>query len=154
MDCTFITKEGKFNLRAAAVIKDGNKVLVGVDSSGEFYCTMGGRVKFGETAEAAILREIREETGVCAEIDRLYSINEKFFRLNGTQYHEIEFLFLIKPFDVSQIDYSAIRCDGADTRLLWLDTTVPTDMPVFPGNLFEAVNCPTEEVRFTVENSL
>ena len=82
MDCTFNTPEGKFNLRVGAVITDGNRVLVNTDSRVDFYTVIGGRVKLGETAEAAILREIREETGVSAETDRLYSISEKFFRFD------------------------------------------------------------------------
>lgn len=152
MDCTFNTQEGKFNLRVGAVITDGNRVLVGKDSHVDFYTVVGGRVKFGETAEAAILREIREETGVSAEIDRLYSISEKFFRFDGIAYHELEFLFLIKPFSVSLIDETAIQCDGADQRLVWLDSTKEPDMPVFPKHLFEAVNSPATELRFITVN--
>lgn len=154
MDCTFLTPEGKFNLRVGAVITDGKYVLVGKESHVDFYTVIGGRVKFGETAEAAVLREIKEETGVSAEIDRLYSINEKFFRFDGITYHELEFLFLIKPFDVSLIDETAIQCDGADQRLIWLDSTKEPDMPVFPEHLFEAVNSPSAEVKFMTENSL
>lgn len=152
MDCTFNTTEGKFNLRVGAVITDGTRVLVGKDSRVDFYTVVGGRVKFGETAETAVLREIREELGVSAEIDRLYSINEKFFTLDGIRYHELEFLFLIKPFDISRIDYSAISCDGADIRLVWLDTARKPDMPVFPENLFEAATNPSPEIKFTVED--
>lgn len=152
MDCTFNTPEGKFNLRVGAVITDGNRVLVNTDSRVDFYTVIGGRVKLGETAEAAILREIREETGVSAETDRLYSISEKFFRFDGIAYHELEFLFLIKPFDISLIDDSAIQCDGADQQLVWLDSTKEPDMPVFPKHLFEAVNSPAPELRFITEN--
>ena len=60
----------------------------------------------------------------------------------------LEFLFLIKPFDVSLIDETAIQCDSADQRLVWLDSTKEPDMPVFPKHLFEAVNSPDPELRF------
>ena len=95
MDCTFKTPEGKFNLRVGAVITDGKRVLVSKDGSHSFYWVTGGRVKLGETTEEAILREIREELGVEAEVARLYSIAEKFFTVDGVFYHELEYLYLI-----------------------------------------------------------
>lgn len=154
MDCTFTTGDKKFNLRVGAIITDGKRLLVTSDSRYDWYLVIGGRVKFGETAEAAILREIREELGVTAEIDRLYSINEKFFQISGTIYHEVEFLFLIKPFDVSLIDYDAIHCDGSDCNLVWLDIDKQPDKPVYPRHAFEAVRNPSSEVKFMVENEL
>lgn len=102
MDCTFKTPEGKFNLRVGAVITDGKRVLVSKDGSHSFYWVTGGRVKLGETTEEAILREIREELGVEAEVARLYSIAEKFFTVDGVFYHELEYLYLIKPFDICE----------------------------------------------------
>ena len=74
MDCSFVTGDKKFNFRVGAVITDGKRLLVTADSHSPWYWVTGGRVKFGETTEAAVLREIREELGVNAEIDRLYSI--------------------------------------------------------------------------------
>lgn len=153
MDCSFITGDKKFNFRVGAVITDGKRLLVTADRYSDWYWVTGGRVKFGETAEAAVLREIREELGVNAEIDRLYSIEEKFFRANGMTYHELEFLYLIKPFDLSLIDYEAIRCDG-DCRLVWLDIDKKPDKTVFPRHVFEAVTNPSPEVKFLVENDL
>lgn len=71
MDCTFKTEEGKFNFRVGAAIYDGKRVLFTTDGSSDYYYAVGGRVHFGETTENAVLREIREELGVDAEIDRL-----------------------------------------------------------------------------------
>lgn len=155
MDCTFNTEEGKFNLRVGAVITDGKRVLVtDYGSAVDFYTVIGGRVHFGETAEAAIVREIQEELGVKAEIDRLYSLEEKFFRVGETVYHEIEFLFLIKPFDITKIDYDAIHCDGENSNIVWLDLDKTPDRPVFPRHLFKAAADPDEGVQFIVRNEL
>lgn len=153
MDCTFKTGDKKFNFRVGAVITDGKRLLVTADNHSDWYWVTGGRVKFGETTQAAILREIREELGVNAEIERLYSIDEKFFRIDDTVYHELEFLFLIKPFDISLIDYDAIHCDG-NCRLVWLDVDKKPDKPVYPRHVFEAVTNPSAEVKFMVENDL
>lgn len=151
MDCTFKTPEGKFNLRVGAVITDGKRVLVSKGGSHEFYWVVGGRVKLGESTEEAVLREVREELGVAAEVDRLYSIAEKFFTVDGVYYHELEFLYLIKQFDVSKIDYGAIRCDSPDIRLVWLDTDKEPDIPVYPKNLFDAVRDPANGVTAIVD---
>lgn len=154
MDCTFKTEEGKFNFRVGAAIYDGKRVLFTTDGRSDFYNAVGGRVQFGETTENAVLREIREELGVDAEIDRLYSITQKFFECGGVVYHEIEFLYLIKPFDFSRIDYNAIHCDGDDSRLVWLDADKEPDMPYFPKHMFEAVTSPCSDVKIMTENEL
>ncbi len=154
MDCTFKTEEGKFNFRVGAAIYDGKRVLFTTDGRSDFYNSVGGRVQFGETTENAVLREIREELGVDAKIDRLYSITQKFFECGGVVYHEIEFLYLIKPFDFSKIDYNAIHCDGDDSRLVWLDADKEPDMPYFPKHIFEAVTSPCNDVKIMTENEL
>lgn len=57
---------------AAAVIWRGEKVLITQRASegllGGLWEFPGGKVKQGETAEAACKREVREETGLCVEV--------------------------------------------------------------------------------------
>ena len=38
-----------------------------------------GRIKFGETAEEVVVREVFEETGMKMEIDRLGFVHENYF---------------------------------------------------------------------------
>lgn len=59
--------------RAAAVVVDGDQVLVMKrHKRGRDYAVLpGGGVEAGETAAAAALRELHEETTLVAEIDRL-----------------------------------------------------------------------------------
>ena len=53
-----------------------------------FYYSVGGRVKFGESLEKAVLREVKEETGIEAEIDRMAFVHENFFTDDdGTDFH-------------------------------------------------------------------
>ncbi len=44
--------------------------MVGNDRQDYLY-SVGGRVKFGETAEQAVIREVFEETGTEMEVDHL-----------------------------------------------------------------------------------
>ena len=63
--------DGILNIRTGAIItKDGKLLMVGNDRDDYLY-SVGGRIKFGETAEEAIVREVFEETGV----NKLYSID-------------------------------------------------------------------------------
>ena len=68
--------DGILNIRVGAIImKDGKILMVGNDR--DYLYSVGGRVKFGETAEEAVVREVLEETGVQMEIDRLGFVHEK-----------------------------------------------------------------------------
>ena len=69
MDCTFKTKEGKFNFRVAAIIKNGNKILMAHNPDDEScYYSVGGRVKMNETVEDAVIREVKEEMNIDVKI--------------------------------------------------------------------------------------
>lgn len=71
MDCTFKTEEGKFNYRVGAIIRNENRILMARnpgETRGDMWYSVGGRVRFGETAEEAFLRELKEETGLELEL--------------------------------------------------------------------------------------
>lgn len=68
-----------------------------------YFYLPGGRVKLGETAEQAVIREIEEELNVTALIIRPLWLNQGFFKedVDGLQYHEICMYFLV---DISDTD--------------------------------------------------
>jgi len=90
---------GIFNYRVGAIIQHDGNLLMVKNSGDNFYYTVGGRVKFGESAEETLLREALEETGLPLEIERLAFIHENFFAMESeqNQYHEICLFFLMKP---------------------------------------------------------
>ena len=78
-DMTVACDTGLINIRVGAIIlKDGKFLMVGNDRADYLY-SVGGRIKFGETAEEAVVREVYEETGIKMEIDRLGFVNENYF---------------------------------------------------------------------------
>ena len=56
---------GLLNIRVGAIIMKKDKILMVANSKNpEYLYSVGGRIKFGETAEEAVIREVYEETGI------------------------------------------------------------------------------------------
>ena len=78
-DMTVACDKGLINIRVGAIImKNGRFLMVG-NGRTDFLYSVGGRIKFGETAEEAVVREVQEETGIRMEIDRLGFVHENYF---------------------------------------------------------------------------
>lgn len=55
-----------------------------------------GHVRRGETAEAAAVREIAEETGLSGDVERHLATIEYWFRAGSTRIHKYVDLFLVR----------------------------------------------------------
>lgn len=102
IDCTFNTSEGKFNFRVGAYIKNGSRILMvrNPQEPPNIWYSVGGRVRFGETLQQAVLRELEEETGFRCETEHLAAIHENFFNAsNGFFFHEFSAFFTVKITD-------------------------------------------------------
>ena len=143
MDCTFKTDEGKFNYRVGALILDKSvggrgRILMARNSAereGAYY-SVGGRVHYGESLEDAILRELREETGLDCEVERICAIHENFFTMtNGGRYHEFSTYFLVKMTDELRAIPSGHGTTGGpvDEFLQWIDLDHLDGITIFPN---------------------
>ena len=79
MDITFETEAGRFNYRVCAVLLDRGRILAMHDERSPYFYLPGGRVRMGERAEDAVLREVREELGIEARILRPLWLSQSFF---------------------------------------------------------------------------
>lgn len=79
MDISFKCENQKFNYRVCAIIVSENKILAMHDERSPYFYLPGGRVALGETAEQAVVREIREELSVTPKISRALWLNQAFF---------------------------------------------------------------------------
>ena len=97
MDISFQAGNEKFNYRVCAMILHEGKILAMQDERSPYFYLPGGRVKMGETAEDAVIREIEEELNITARIIRPLWLNQGFFKedVDGLQYHEICLYFLM-----------------------------------------------------------
>ena len=98
MDINFKEEGYTFNFRVAALIRNGNKILVEQNKQVDYYGLPGGRCKLGEDSLSAIIREMLEETGEEMEYVRSVGILENFFisRYTHSPYHEILMIHELK----------------------------------------------------------
>ena len=91
MDISFNQESQKFNYRVCAMIISGNRILAMHDERSPYFYLPGGRVKMGEKAEQAVIREVREELHVTLKITRPLWLNQAFFTedVDGVRYHEL-----------------------------------------------------------------
>ncbi|MEE8422563.1 MAG: NUDIX domain-containing protein [Dehalococcoidia bacterium] len=110
---------------AAVIHRDHVLLAEGFDSVKQqtFYRALGGEVEFGETAEAAAVRELIEETGRRIEVIERLGVIENLFTLEGQPGHEVVFEFIARfaPGEEPD-DLSTIEADegGAKFLVRWL----------------------------------
>ncbi|HFI0054766.1 TPA: NUDIX hydrolase [Streptococcus suis] len=85
-----------FGVRETAlIIKDG-KIFLTKDAKGRYY-TIGGAVAVNEIAQAAVIREVKEELGVDSCVNQLAFVVENQFTHEDIDFHNIEFHFIVEP---------------------------------------------------------
>ena len=123
MDLTFRTEAGTFNYRVGAVILHEGRLLLMKNEEEPYLYTVGGRVRLHETTEEAVIREVKEETGISLEIDRFLFFQEQFFvgEVTGEQIHELGVYYLMKDSaDLDRLSCSSLTMRGVPEELVWI----------------------------------
>jgi 8-oxo-dGTP diphosphatase len=118
-------------LAASACVRRGNEVLLiqrGKDPGKGKWAFPGGKVKWGETAGEAALRELREEAGITATIGSMIGLYEV---IHSDIHFAIACYFASDP----QGELRA-SSDAADAR--WVDINTLTQLPL-AANIADAV---------------
>ena len=146
MDISFRTVDGVFNDRVCGMIISNGKILAMHDQRSPYYYLPGGRVQIGETYEEAVLRELHEELGIAASIDRPLWLNQGFFTedVDHLRYHELCLYFLM---DISKTDllsrgesFICTDAEGGKTlRFEWLPFERLKDEYFYPLFLKEKI---------------
>jgi 8-oxo-dGTP diphosphatase len=90
-----------FHYLARGIVFVNRKVLLAHQKGAEHTFLPGGHIEFGERAEAALLREIAEETGMQADVKRFIGAVECAWVEGDQHNHEIDLLFEV---DVPELD--------------------------------------------------
>lgn len=121
-------------------VQDGHVLVSDATDStkGEaFHRAIGGGIEFGETAEAAVRREFKEELGISLTAVRILGVLENIFDYEGKRGHEI-----VHVFSVHSEEFGTLPLE---TRLRVLDEGSPVgwrrvselDRPLYPTGAVE-----------------
>ncbi|MBQ8370004.1 MAG: NUDIX domain-containing protein [Clostridia bacterium] len=157
MDISYTSGNRKFNYRVCAVILSEGRLLAMHDERSPYYYLPGGRVKLGETAEDAVLREIKEELNITPTIARPLWLNQAFFTedVDRLDYHElcIYFLMDISGTDLLNRGRTFSSTEGRHTHSFeWLEFERLKDEYFYPLFLKQEIfNLPD---RFTIRTEI
>ena len=134
-DISFIDDEGtkKFNYRVALLSINNNKILLQKAEKDNYYSLIGGRVQLFEDSEQAIIREVKEETGVLLDINEIKLINvvENFFKYNNINFHELLFLYKVDSKELYKKD-NFVTLDKNDVINKWINIDEFKNLDVRP----------------------
>ena len=144
--------DGLLNIRVGALIVKDGKILM-VQSSHDYLYSVGGRIKMGETAEEAVVREVFEETGVRIRIKRLIAVHENYFygdmpTNHGKLIYEISFYFEMDVPDDFEPVCDSITEAGEKEFLRWVVPDTPTT--IYPEFFRKEAVEPSDGVVFSL----
>lgn len=138
-----------FNFRVAGIMINNNKILLQNSSKVDYWVPEGGRVKFGEDTKSALVREIKEETGVTLDKSdlKLIRVIENFFPINDTKYHELMFVYLIcNNKELNNMD-NFNTLDDMNQINKWIDIESLNDIKVKPEIIRDCI----DNIDFSIE---
>ena len=149
-----------FNYRVVGVAFNDQSVLLHKAEGDDFWLLPGGRVEFGESAEQALIREMREEIDVEVEIVRLLWLVENFFTYENKRYHEIALYFLMQlPVACNYlIQPGPFQAEDGGIALIfrWFpcQPDVLHSLPLLPGFLQTSLQVLPESPQHVIQNEL
>lgn len=145
--------DGLVNIRVGAILVKDGKALMVQSKFGDYCYSVGGRIKFGETAEQSIVREVFEETGVRLEIDRLGYVSEVYFfndnpNAFGKPVYELAFYFYMKT--PEDFEPKSDRLLDGEERFRWI--APDAQKTLYPGFMRDAIVNPKPYVVYDVRD--
>lgn len=132
MDIRIIVGDMKLNVRSGIIIIKDNKILLHKNDNKENYVLPGGGVHFLESSEEAIIREIKEETGLDIKVDECISTIENIFEYQGIKFHEIFFLYKGSFIDDVDTDKIIVNIEGKPIKYGFVDLDKIDDYYILP----------------------
>lgn len=148
---------GILNIRVGAIIMQGDKVLMVGNEDSDYFYSVGGRIKFGESAQDAVIREVFEETGVHMQVERLGFVHENFFTGDtasnfGKEIYEISFFFYMKVPENFTPTCNSFTENGIKEHLIWI--SLDTEKTIYPQFFRNELKNPSNEIKHFVTRDI
>ena len=152
-DLTVPIEGGLLNIRVGAIIMQEGKFLMVGNTGEEYLYSVGGRIKFSESSQEAVCREVYEETGTHMEIESLGFVHENFFYGDsptkaGKLIQEISFYYYMKTPVGFEPVCNSFSEDENKEYLIWIDTN--DSRRFFPGFFREELKSPSKKTKHLV----
>lgn len=123
------------NSAKAIIIKEGKMLVTKLNDQGDiFYIMPGGGQEAGETLEEAVVREVKEETGLLVRPKSLEFVIEG---VTGERFHRIDLVFLCEF--LSEDNTVNIKADVNQVGNEWLSIDNLMNEPLYPSKLREQI---------------
>jgi len=131
-DWNFSDANSSCSFRTAGVLIRNNKLLL--QSFKGDYALPGGRVNFGETAKAGVIREFKEELNVDIAFQRLIWVEEHFWKWDNKDMHSLCFYSLVSLKNNSALpdDFTGAALDNKEVLYEWVALDNLASLPVYP----------------------
>lgn len=126
-------KKNNFEICVRAIIVRGNEILTCKVKKNKNYFFPGGHVEWGERADLALKRELKEEIGVSVKKSRFIGTNENFYRQRGRILHEIN---IILEVSLNNENFQALE-DHMEFK--WAEIKDLANMEVYPTAIKNAI---------------
>ncbi len=134
---------GTIRVIVVGVARKGEKILLmpGYDHEKKetFFRFIGGGVEFGETGDAALRREFREEFGLNVHDTSFLGTVENIFCYNGKPGHEIVLVYevVLSPENLKQDSFSALEAEQRGLEARWIEWD--EKMIVYPQKVMDFI---------------
>jgi ADP-ribose pyrophosphatase YjhB (NUDIX family) len=145
LDCQTIISDRKFRFRAGAIIIEDECVLLAKQDKYPYMYSIGGGVHINESASDAVVREVKEETGIDYKINRLVYITETFVDKADDKQHRLSFYFLMKSKGNKDL-----KTNNHEEKLFWIPIENLDDYEISPNWFKRELQNVTKEIKYFV----